>query len=278
MLLIRNVVRAPVRDLEAYPSFGATFLFTRFNVPIPEYRQRLAEAGIDYGAWLRSKRDAFLRYCLPSVLAQSRKDFVWLIGFGERTPEVDEIIAACASHDFIRPVFLAGGGRRLVEAIRTEYAAIAPGGAGGPGGHVMTVRLDCDDALNIHFFYNMQVAARAAIAEGGNGAVERGKALCFPFGAKLSGGRWCPTVWQQNPFLGFLEPGNRPLQTVFARAHGKIHEVAEAREIHTLQPMWLQVVDQDNVMNRLERREGPVMPVTPELLEMFAIRSAGGAA
>lgn len=267
MLLIRNVVRAPARELDPAAPTAATFLFTRFNVPIPEYRARLAEEGIDFADWLRSKRDAFLRYCLPSVLAQSRKDFVWLIGFGERTEEVEEILAACAPYPFIRPVFLTGGGRKLADAVRAEYAAQ------GPAAHVMTVRLDCDDALNVHFFYNMQVAARAVIEAGQIGPDRPGVALCFPFGAKLAGARWCPAMWQQNPFLALLEPGDRPLQTVFSRAHGKIHEVADSRDIHTLQPMWLQVVDQDNVMNRLERREGPVMPVTAELTEMFGLQA-----
>lgn len=272
MLLIRNVVRAPARELDPAAPRMATYLFTRFNVPIPEYRARLAEEGIDFSDWLRSKRDAFFRYCLPSVLAQSRKDFVWLIGFGERTEEVEEILSACAPHAFIRPVFLTGGGRKLADAVRAEYAAR------DPVAHVMTVRLDCDDALNMHFFYNMEVAAQAAIEAGQVGAQGQGVALCFPFGAKLAGGRWCPAMWQQNPFLALLEPGDRPLQTVFSRAHGKIHEVADSRDIHTLQPMWLQVVGQDNVMNRLERREGPVLPVTAEVMELFGLRAAEGVA
>lgn len=269
MLLIRNVVRAPVREIDPDAPAVATYLFTRFNVPIPEYRARLAEEGIDFGDWLRSKRDAFLRYCLPSVLAQSRRDFVWLIGFGERTDEVEEILAACAPHPFIKPVFLTGGGRKLADAVRAEHAAR------GAAAHVMTVRLDCDDALNVHYFYNMQVAARAAIEAGQIGADRPAVALCFSFGAKLAGESWCPAVWQQNPFLALLEPGDRPLQTVFSRAHGKIHEVADSRDIHTLQPMWLQVVGQDNVMNRLERREGPVLPVTEEVTALFGLPVGG---
>lgn len=272
MLLIRNVARAPVRAIDPAAPSVATFLFTRFNVPIPEYRARLAEDGIDFNHWLRSKRDAFLHYCLPSVLAQSRKDFRWLIGFGEQTDEVEEIIAACAPHDFIRPVFLTGGGRKLADAIRTDY------GTQAPAAHVMTVRLDCDDALNIHFIYNMQVAARAVIDTGRMATGQQDIALCFPFGAKLAGSLWCPAMWQQNPFIALLEAGDRPLQTVFARAHGKIHEVAESRELHTLQPMWLQVVGQDNVMNRLEPREGPVLPMTDEVMAMFGLRAGATSA
>lgn len=201
MILIRNF-SAPrtinLMDKSEEKNF-TSILFTRFNVPIPDYRQRLADEGIDFSAWIKTKRDAFLEFCLPSVIAQSRKDFTWMIGFGERTPEVEEILEICTKHDFIKPVFLTAGGKNISESIRAETSQHSS------TDYVLSVRLDCDDALNIHFFHNLHAYVQSTLDQPGGFPSEKPIAINFPFGAKIIGNQWCASDWPKNPFLALLE-------------------------------------------------------------------------
>src|SRR4051812_793289 len=61
---------------------AAQFLFTRFNSRI-EYAP--GDLGIN-NSWLAHRFNLFETFCLPSVLAQTQKDFFWILDVDERTP------------------------------------------------------------------------------------------------------------------------------------------------------------------------------------------------
>jgi hypothetical protein len=242
-------------------------LYTRFNVPIPDYRKRLEDRGIVYEDWLAEKKRAFFRYCLPSVTSQSHGDFLWIIAFGEKTAEVEEILDSISPHAFVRPVFLEAGGPELRRSILETYRALPPRRL------LATVRLDCDDALNLHFFHNLDRYVSSVVEADAVPSGDWPLSVSFPYGAKIFGDRWCPANWPANPFVCLVEETSSKMKTVFARPHGEIRSISTIKELGTLQPMWGQMLGTTNIMNELGAREAPIGPVTPELLSLFGLEA-----
>lgn len=58
-------------------------LMTRFNLATPGRESAIRNRP----GWLAQRFDLFERYCLPSVAAQTVRDFKWIIYFDKDTPE-----------------------------------------------------------------------------------------------------------------------------------------------------------------------------------------------
>lgn len=60
------------------------FILTRFNLPLWKYdkNNRL----INHSVWLNERLGLFETYCLPSVVKQSNKNFIWILLCDENTP------------------------------------------------------------------------------------------------------------------------------------------------------------------------------------------------
>lgn len=209
------------------PSPVAKFLLTRYNVRLafgsPEQRRS--------PAWLEERWSLFTRFCVPSVRAQTARDFHWLVLVDEGTPV--EFLSRFTS--------LAEEG--LVDLVRTpedwkstclrRIAESLPDGART----VLTARLDSDDALAADF---IQVAGEAA--ESGVRGV-----LSFPRGFVWSGGRLYLRDYQDNPFAVTAEP-REDFRTVFRATHEQLRDEAP---VHYLceRPSWVQVVHGGNESN-----------------------------
>jgi len=70
------------------------FLLTKFNVglyPSRDYMARTDKRGLkpadDAERWMEHRVRVFEKYCIPSVMNQSSKDFRWLVVFDENTPD-----------------------------------------------------------------------------------------------------------------------------------------------------------------------------------------------
>lgn len=116
-------------------------LLTRMNVEV-----RFAPSGRGLQAdWLRHRLDLFRRVCLPSVEGQTASGFRWLVFFSEASPPwfLSELRTHLSTlrRDIPTTVIpcTAFGPAEVRAAIRTFVRT--------PDSHVLTTRLDNDDAL-----------------------------------------------------------------------------------------------------------------------------------
>jgi hypothetical protein len=228
-------------------------LITRFNVLYRELAHKRAKAkGLD-ASWLAERFDLFETYCLPSVLAQTCQDFVWLIYFDAATPPafVERARRGCAGRANIRLMFCDLYDHTLLA--RDLRAELTPAPE-----WLLTTRLDNDDGLRRDFVQRVHDNLRFAGAE----------AINFPNGIVYAGGRAYSHRDESNAFLSLLEPF-RDFKTVLIVKHPDMAQVAPVRQIEG-EPAWLQVIHDTNIRNRVRGWRVPA----DQALEGFEIAGA----
>jgi len=214
-------------------------IMTRFNVARPK---RSDPVRLD-PEWLAGRFDLFEKYCLPSVAAQTARDFHWLVYFDAATPEpLRARIEACRRifpfvPCFASEVTAAFWPRSLREALpgRTPW--------------ILTTRFDNDDALSADHVARLQ----AAVA--GLEAPRRGS-LNFPRGFVLEGSRLYALTHLANPFASWLEPWDAKTRTAISINHLKMTRVGPVTQLEG-PAAWLQVVHGGNVSNKVRGRRVP---------------------
>ena len=130
------------------------FLLTRFNLKKSDWQKDKNSQAVLDEKWLKNRIGLFTKFCLPSVLGQTLKDFKWLIFFQEDPePEIRALVKKLKAHDFIEPVFVNGFEefqKNLPSYIAKRMTADSDG--------LLTTRLDNDDALHKDFISWVQAA------------------------------------------------------------------------------------------------------------------------
>lgn len=218
-------------------------LMTRFNLATPGKELAIRTQP----GWLAGRFDLFERYCLPSVAAQSGRDFRWIIFFDKDTPQafkdrIEELRGVFPFVPYYTGLFPAEGWRN---AIRDTFAPATP--------LLLTTRLDNDDALAADYVERLHAAVRANKEVPGsynfrNGLIRRGGALYA-------------IDHPSNAFFSWLEPVGPEMRTAPSILHMKIAEEGPVRQIGGA-PGWMQVVHETNVSNKVRGRR-----VAPEVAE-----------
>lgn len=203
-------------------------LLTRFNT-------RLAGAAPPGDDWMAERMRLFETYCMPSVYRQTSTDFDWLVFLDAATlPRWRTRVEAMAQHSGFRPVFLDG-------PFDAGHASRAIAGLGlGRAPHLMTTRLDNDDALAPGFIAAVQRAFRPRPLE----------FLNFPLGYQLAGDRVFLRPYLASSFVTLVEEaGAQPWRTV----HFVGHHLVGRYPVRQLRagPAWLQVVHGTNLANEV---------------------------
>lgn len=208
-------------------------LLTRFNLPSKGH-ESLVRAQEN---WLKNRVALFERYCLPSVAAQTCRDFSWIIYFDPQSPQwlLDWVEGHQRRGDF-RPFLREEvGPQDLLEDIA---AVLGPRG----GGELLTTNLDNDDSLSADFVSRVQAVAspggRTAVYIG-DGLIRRGDVLYR-------------RVDPHNAFCSVREPWDRPV-TCWADWHNLLPELMPVSVVRGA-PGWLQVIHGANVSNRVRGR------------------------
>lgn len=207
------------------------FVLTRFNIASPGREAPIRNSP----GWLERRFALFEQYCLPSMAAQTARDFVWLIYFDENTPQqfrnrIERARGECA----FTPRFV---GPFSVEQAKDDVQAILS----GPHDLVLTTRLDNDDAVSNDFITRIRNAAEGA---------ESGTVLNFTYGLAMNAGRIYTASDHSNPFTTMVERQVSRPQTVWSAQH---HELGQKYRVIQIEapPVWLQVVHGENVTNRI---------------------------
>jgi hypothetical protein len=234
-------------------------IMTRFNMAMPQRDAIRKRPG-----WLESRFDLFERYCLPSIAAQTTRDFHWVIYFDIETPaSFRERIERCRAEfpfiPFYTPHFEAEGWPRSLREIfgtdRTPW--------------LVTSRLDNDDALSVDHVERLH----GHFLEQG---LEKGS-VNFRNGFLLQGERVYALEHLSNAFAHHVEPWDEAAITCRGVNHLKLAEFGPVRQIGGA-AAWLQVVHGGNVSNKVRGRRvsgeearglfpdgvlGPLRPVSP---------------
>jgi hypothetical protein len=206
-------------------------LLTRFNtlVSYAPSAKRL-EAN-----WLAARLVFFEHYCLPSVAAQRRAEFRWLVFVDAASPAwFKQRISAFAP--LVNPIYIEG----LATDDVIAHNVMQTGLVSSP--YLVTTRLDNDDAIaNDHI----------ASVQGAFCGQER-EFVTFPVGLQSFHGHLYNAYWPSNPFLSLIEKVgvNGQVTTVFCVAHDRVTHGNTVRKVLSA-PQWLQVLHDANLENRL---------------------------
>ena len=126
------------------------YLITRYNVPLEGWHIDKSGLTTRDKAWLSHRHSLFTQYCIPTILAQSEQNFIWLIYCDKDTPEeqLNEINNSIISIPQAQ-IQLSTGYHDCMENIDKILAE-----SGTP--YVITSRLDNDDGIGKDYIKTIQ--------------------------------------------------------------------------------------------------------------------------
>lgn len=217
------------------------FLITRFNLKKEDWKKDKNSQDVLNPRWIENRIELFKKFCLPSVLGQTTKNFTWLIFFEKGSGRaIEELIKELQNYSFIEAIQVEGykefqlGLPGFIEKRVSENSQ-----------YVLTTRLDNDDAINKEFISKLQEKAKKPA---------HNKVLHFPNGLFLDLGkrnRLASHHYPLNQFVSLLERKNNELKTVFCREHDKWDSEFKIDSLN-LQDAWLQVTHDKNMANRFK--------------------------
>lgn len=204
-------------------------LLTRFNLPSagPESLIRAKEG------WLRIRIELFEKFCLPSVLAQTNKNFHWIIYLDPESPEwLKERMASLNESGVFRPIYRS---QVSIEDRQCDLKEVS----GGSGRVLLTTNLDNDDALAADFVERIQQLPLDS----------NRTAIYFANGLIRQGSNLYVRRDKSNAFCSVGESWDNPL-SCWADWHNRL---ALHMPVLSLggDPAWLQTVHTTNVSNRI---------------------------
>lgn len=242
------------------------FILTRFNLRL--WRQDKNGSPVKTSEWLEHRFALFEKYCLPSVAAQSCKDFQWIVLFDSKTPEeyrerIERYRAQCPQ--FV-PVFVEPeNGRYFAEVFRSEVCRLlrplrqAQGPAQQPAQNpalrqaqgpdqqprVLTTYLDNDDALAVGFVEDVQRRASELLD---------GTFISYTDGYQYyTDHSYVMRIhYPRNHFVSVVESGNPlTLKTIYGYgSHYYLEEIPGSKiERVASCPLWCEVIHDRNMGN-----------------------------
>lgn len=212
------------------------FLITRFNLRMSNWHATKSNQAILDEDWHLERFDLFEKYCLPSVINQSNKNFTWVIFFDNSTPprfktKADELMNQYAA---FLPVFIDGG-----DALTSSLKSIIKEALKGDDNFVITSRLDNDDSLHRDFIKTIQEKA-----------TDTQKCIVDPQqGYRMNmNGEVIKVKKKFGPFISLIEP-TLNFETVISKAHGDWKHFPKNGVKIIEQPLWLQTIHSKNMVN-----------------------------
>ena len=205
-------------------------LLTRFNI---QYEPN-ESVGIA-PEWLEERLRLFEKYCLPSVVKQTCKDFTWLLFCDSRTPEIYK--TKIQHYQSIVPQlriywlpYHDNDYREVFVAIGQEYAS----------GYdcLISSRIDNDDSIEPEYIARVREAAE----EGEEGIIS------FPKGTQVfvRQNKSYTVRYIPNHFTSRIE--KQGFETILVRNHTEVAR-DEMVLIETQEPMWKEIVHANNMFN-----------------------------
>ena len=230
----------------------AHYLLTRFNVvhrTLNEYA--LSQRGyiVQTEQWLSRRFDLFEKYCFPSVIQQSNKNFKWLVFFNSCTPKkykarIEKYASICP---MFQPIYIEPDGDEIYEAIQFIKKTTN-------SDYIITTRIDNDDMIHRNYIQFIQQSFSPSYSN---------TFLCYRWGYQYNTSRGVLLKFADN-FNHFESRVERRvnLQTVWVKDdrhdlishYGNVKLISPAVVKNDSYPgMWIEVVHECNVVNNAGR-------------------------
>lgn len=202
--------------------------------------------------YARRRRELFERVCARSLAGQTRRDFTWVLGINPSDPllkDRERIVAATG----VPAVFIPSGPYCPATGWWDSIARLTDRAAT----HVLTTRLDDDDALSIDFIERLR-----RLADGNTATV----VWSFPCGYRLHQGRCSVLRVLANQFVS-MQCSAATRMTVFDEQHPRINRLAPVRIVDD-RPAWLWM-RHDDTRSHYGKSECESDPA--EIQDLFAV-------
>ncbi len=238
------------------------FILTRFNLRL--WRQDKNGSPVRTAEWLEHRFALFERYCLPSVTAQSCKDFQWIVLFDSKTPEAsrERIEGYRAQCPQLVPVFVEPeNGRYFANIFRGEVSKRLN------ADRVITTYLDNDDALAVGFVEDVQ--RRAA-------ELPDGTFISYVDGYQYyTDHSYVMRIhYPRNHFVSVVESGNPlTLKTIYGYGSHYYLDSISGSKIERVSsfPLWCEVIHDRNMGNDAYFLHAKMMSNTELMRREFAV-------
>lgn len=246
-------------------NFFYHYILTRFNLLL--WRKDKEGNKVRSKAWLEHRFLLFEKYCLPSIVNQTCKEFEWIVLFDSKTPEnfkekIRELQTKCPQ---LKPVFVEPErGCYFAEIFRKEVSIRLTKGAG----RLLTTYLDNDDALDIHFVEDIQKRA----AELPNGTI-----IYYTDGYQFfTDYKYLMKIhYPRNHFASVVEDVSE-MKTIYGYgSHYYIDKIPGAKiEYVKNLPMWCEVIHEKNMGNDAFFLDAKMVKDRSVLINDFGIQEA----
>lgn len=215
------------------------FLITRFNLISKIWEEDIDRPLAISDSWLENRFNIFEKFCLPSVINQNNKNFIWLVLFDQRTPQ------ACRERIYgynkmvynYNPLFIDG-----IESMVAEVKKFVEDNLNSDDEYIITTRFDNDDLLHEDFIAEIQnlfVPRQNAIID-----------LKYGYQLIIKEGQYKLKRFYQslNPFISLIE-SSRNYKTVINRNHNEYISYENVKTTKK-EPLWIQFIHGDNKLNK----------------------------
>ena len=213
------------------------YIITRFNLRAKEWQFTKNSTKVLDENWLKNRFELFEKYCLPSLLSQTNKNFEWVIYFDTETPAFykDKIEVYRQKLPNLIPVF--------VENMELFLPSIQVHIKNNNQEYVITTRLDNDDCVSKYFVdeiqknFNKQTYEALDFVDGYSLQISPD----FKLGKKRH---------LYNPFISLVEKKQNPT-SVWSRSHTSWKRETRIKRILNNR-IWMVIIHQENKVNEFD--------------------------
>lgn len=227
------------------------YLITRFNVPINFMLPKQLDT-IDITRneeYLDKRFKLFSEYTVPSVCAQTCKNFIWYVFFSEHTPQKYRgyISKIAEENKNFLPVYL------KTEETYTQY--LKKVFAGEQANILVQTRIDNDDAININFIENVQKHINDC-PDFDEFVLIFLNGVQYEYQTKILSSYYFPN----NHFNSLIARNSgKDTKVLFDYNHMKIDNYFYMISLENTEPMWLEGVHESNISNRMHTKSDSIL-------------------
>lgn len=213
------------------------FIITRFNIP---FIKQEGWERIFSESYLDERYRIFEQYTLPSICKQSDKEFIWLVLFGNATPEKYRIRNSQLEHicSQMKAIYVNDAETENFQSYM-DYLLRSLSKNGTK--YIITTRIDNDDC----FHYDMVAKVKNAYLKD-----KTERIISFDWGVQhIDNTHITARIrYPNNHFTSLIEPWDTPIKTVFYCDHFFAEKYTKVEHIEC-EPLWLENLHDSNAVN-----------------------------
>jgi len=214
------------------------YIVTRFNLKVDSWKTTRDGEGVLTDVWLKNRFILFETYCLPSVINQINKNFIWCVFFDESTSlsarkTINTYVDMCPN---FTPLFING-----IDELLSSFQDFIKKDISNNTCKIITSRLDNDDLLHTSYVDTVQ-----NLAEGINSGVIDIE-LGYQISLEKRHSEIRPYLSKGNAFISFVEKTNQP-KTVISKMHQDWIKTDNVVTYNN-KPMWIELIHDKNKAN-----------------------------